>query len=190
MDANDFLEVVTDPNEWTSKARALRNSASVLFELFETAFARMEEEGFSQPEEDEALEFLRTAQMLYGLVVENALKATLIRQHPEKIRLEVETNGRGEAERAVLRFDKIGGHDLVGLAKASDVFAESGSFYKPHKDLKAVLRMLSERVRWSGRYPTPSKSGENYEWKKHVPLIRFSSGFREVIDPLLDAYLS
>jgi hypothetical protein len=147
MKPDEFLEVcyaekLCDPIAWFNHARALIGTARIAKERAEVIIDYKEKS-----------ELENVCSMLYGLAIENILKATWIYQkygaaHQE----EWEPSSKFPTE--------IKTHDLTKLAGMVDTAIEN--------KYKTSLKLLSESAVWAGRYPC-SVQGEGTTF--HVPSI-------------------
>jgi len=63
--------------------------------------------------------------------------------------------------------------------------------FKVQSDLTAlrnILKHLSEVVYWSGRYPVPIKSGEEFQPTADLPVVALGHYLRDWVDPVLDHF--
>ena len=103
MTDDQFAEAARRPDEWINAARPLRVSAYLLkFENVNAAIAK--HNGLPTVR---CTDLLFTALFLASLSLENVIKAVLLVRKPDRV-----ANGR-------IDF-RVGGHDLVGLAREAD----------------------------------------------------------------------
>jgi hypothetical protein len=92
------------------------------------------------PTELPNLELVSSATLLYGLALENIIKAIYVDENPNMV------------EDGKLRKWPGSGHNQIILIQGTSV-----SLGKEQEDL---LRRMSAFVLWAGRYPIPMKSGD------------------------------
>lgn len=199
MLATEFLERSRDPSAWRKHARALRRSADTIWTEFEQvlgAAAVAAKEGKDKPDFEDALEVFDTPKLLYGLTLETALKAWIVKYFPSKIEIRVAMDGTGEATHAELRALGVptsSGHNLLALAEAAELFGERfGTVIRTDDDRRAlrnICRDLGEVVLWRGRYPVPLASAEPVKLDPQAPRLAVAHYMRDWLDPVLDALL-
>lgn len=199
MQAANFIDKAKDPKAWRKHARALRQSADVLWGEFGKkliAACLQAKEHETSPELEATLEFFETTKLLYGLALETALKAWIIKHDPSKIELRVIIDGRGEATSAELKTVGVSssqGHNLLALAEAAGIFSVGfNSVLKTDNDRSAmrnICRDLGEVVVWRGRYPIPLASYEPMQLDPNVPNVAVAHYMRDWLDPILNALL-
>jgi hypothetical protein len=201
MNHDSFRDITSDPAAWRTKASTLRSAAEA---LWDTSLGLIT--GGSPlvtPEErDRAVQLfaerLHTSQLLYGLVVETALKARIIELDPANARFVEKRDGHGAV--IDVRIQRIGadlggdGHDLVKLAEIAGVAGAqaSSSIFSIESDRVAIheiLAFLSDCVRWSGRYPAPRNANGYYRPDHKIPARILGHYMRDWLDPFLDALL-
>jgi len=124
------------PELWALNARRLKQAADILFEAYEQDLKDMT--AGESPLQLHNLELSGPATLLYGLALENILKAILLTTSPDAI-----TDGK-------LRKWPKDGHDQILLAHEAKI--------KLTINEENILRRLSEFVRWAGRYPIPKSA--------------------------------
>ena len=199
MDANRFLKIVTNPDAWLEKSAALRRSADVLWDKIvpTTVEAAKAEKGNRKTEADakwnEASEYLLSAQMFYGLALETALKAHLLRTDPKEIELQMSADGTGTLQSIEVKQFGVPireGHDLIKLANKANLFSRGEDAIFVHESdfqaLHEILLHLSDVVRWNARYPAPNKSGTEHVKSPDLPAKIYEHYIRDWIDPVLD----
>lgn len=122
------------PAVWVLWARRLRRSADLVFQQYCSDLRAMED-GKSPLELDD-LELSGCATLLYGLAMENLLKAIVIQAKPEQA-----------IAGSKLRKWPGGGHDLLLLCKEAQVRIDNAE--------RDQLVRLTAFVKWAGRYPVP-----------------------------------
>jgi len=201
MDAEELLRTATDPLAWLVKSVSLRRSANVLWEAFFRAMlehARTYDKDTGTGDKakwQEALEYLSVAKMLYGLAVETALKAHLLRENPSETEFQLRADGSGKVMEAQLKQLGVAigqGHDLVLLAEKAGAFARGEkAVFSTEADFEAlrdILKHLTDSIKWSGRYPVPTRSGSPFVPSPGVPVVAFQHYLRDWLDPFLDYY--
>lgn len=193
VDAEDLIKAVKDPALWVQKSISLRRAANKLWEaFFRTSLLGTFETPKPESEQqlDEALEYLLTAKMLYGLAIETALKGHLVAADPKNTNIEVQIDGAGTVVQAELKQVGVSfrqGHDLKILAEKAGAFTKLANRVDAVQ-LADVLKHLTDCVTWLSKYPAPKKSGGAFVPNAKTPLLAFQHYVRDLIDPLLDAY--
>ena len=131
------------PALWALNARRLKRTADLIFNAYTSDCDKMVD-GVS-PSELQNLELAGSATLLYGLALENIIKAIIIDQDPNVVK-----DGK-------LRKWLGNGHDQILLIQMTSV-----SLDEQQKDL---LRRMTAFVEWAGRYPIP-KSSEQMRLKQ------------------------
>jgi hypothetical protein len=201
MDAPDFIKAAIDPDQWLTKSAALRRSGNRLWDSFfeETLrYATEQRQGSVEAADksfSEALEYLTSSKFLYGLALETAFKADLIRRRPSDIEFRLSADGTGTIQSAELKQFGVqmgSGHNLEQLGLRTGILTtENNPVFKHDSDISAlreILRHLSEVVYWSGRYPVPTRSGEGQKPSPEVPLQAYAHYMRDWLDPVLDYF--
>lgn len=118
---------------WALTARRLRRSADLVFAQHESDLKALFEG--TSPLDLDNLELAGCATLLYGLAMENLLKAIFLQVTKKPI-----INGK-------FPFPSKDGHDQVLIAK--------GASLKLSVQEEDMLSRLTAFVRWAGRYPIP-----------------------------------
>ena len=199
MLATVFIEKSRDPLAWRKHARALRRSASVLWDEFTRILLEEVESSRSELRAsnfEAAVEAFETTKLLYGLAFETALKAWIVEHAPEKIEVRVAMDGTGKATHAELRAVGVptsSGHNLLALAEAAELFGERFQAVIRHESdrraVRNICRDLGEVVLWRGRYPVPLASAEPLRLDPNVPRLAVAHYMLDWLDPILDALL-
>jgi hypothetical protein len=135
MSEMNFAQVVCDANSWFERSRALIASARISRERSDMLINHTEKH-----------EIDNVANLLYGLALENLFKAVWIFQ---KYGSPISSEWCPES-----KFPKaIQTHDLVKLATAIKL--------KSIEKHKLTLEILTESVKWAGRYPCDLKPSSN-----------------------------
>jgi len=203
MDADAFLQLASDPEAWRKKSRSLRRSADVLWAAFQNvciAYGKAYKAG-EEPGEgvlDTVIEFMMSAQMLYGLALETAFKGYILRLRPDKVQFKIYIIADGTRRLGSVEIGQIGvalkeGHNLLTLTEIADVFRrDEHAIFKVESDFKAltaILEHLTEMVLWQARYPVPTRNeATDAEYLNAAPSVLFGHHIRDYIDPLLDHY--
>lgn len=201
MNAETFMKNATDPHQWLEKSVDLRRSADRLWEsFFETSLKWAKSQNPEADDKTNALweetyGYLTSAKLLYGLALETAFKAYILRARPSDITFKMSADGTGKVlEVEIKQFGvSIGsGHDLEHLGEKSGVFDRSTdplfATDQDYRALREILRHLSEVVLWSGRYPIPIRSGNEQQIPPDLPAKVFGHYIRDWIDRVLDRY--
>ncbi len=128
-----FELALLHPGIWVLEARRLRSAADLIFAAYLADLAAFEHG--QPPSSLDHLELVMPASLLYGLAVENLLKAIILK------------NVKPAATRRRLPEWPSDGHDLEKLASRAIVTLNDCE--------RDMLRRLSAFVRWAGRYPIP-----------------------------------
>ena len=129
------FKVSNSAYRWTESAERLKHSADLLFgEYFRFCSLSPEEQA-----ETEDSKVAGVATLLYGLAMENILKAVLLKERIAK----VETDGR-----VCWNVDGATRHDLVSMCKSS-------GFVSLDAQQEKLMERMSAFVYWAGKYPTP-----------------------------------
>lgn len=129
-----IFRLLNEPHHWQSKARKLRHCADLLFKAFLAARALSDEE--QSETEDSKIDDVAT--LLYGMAMENLLKAALLKEGIAKIRTDGTVAWCAEGATA---------HDLLGICRSLKSF-------KLNADQEKLMERLSAFVYWAGKYPT------------------------------------
>lgn len=200
MEAQEFVDIVTDHSEWLKKSKDLRDNADVLWQSFADELMKWADipEGNEQEKADlinKAIAHLNTSKMLYGLALETAFKAYIIEEYPDEIDLQMFADGNGTVHEVTVKQIGVStnkGHDLIKLANKADAFERGeNSIFDEEKDFEAfhkIITHLNEMVLWQARYPVPLKS--NYDNPEDLPYKLIGHEIITWINPALDYYHS
>lgn len=200
VEADEFLKNALDPVRWLEKSVELRRSGDALWDAFFEAALVWAKRTQEEPPADESAwhdvyGLLTSGKFLYGLAVESALKAHILRDAPGFVQLKMSGDGTGRVTEVEFKQFGMGmgsGHNLERLAERAGVFdRRSDPLYHADSDYRAIreiLRHLTEVVYWSGRYPVPVRSGETFLIPPDVPPQAFGHYMRDWLDTLLDRY--
>lgn len=200
MDADTLLEIATDSRSWLRKSAELRQSADVLWGAcfrLSVEWATKHQEG--APDADAtwntAMGHLSSAKMLYGLSLETAFKATILRDCPDAVEFRMVADGTGKVQQVEMKHLGVSmgsGHDLVRLAEKAGLFRRgTGEVFPVDSDyraIRAILEELGDMVIWVGRYPVPLRSGDSRQLPPDVPAVAFVHYMRDWTDQVLDRY--
>lgn len=201
MDADTFLETAKDPANWLMHSLALRRSADRLWEAFGAATVAWAKKAkalgteSAEAEWEEAVGYITTSKLLYGLALETAFKAHIAAHYPEQIEFDVTRDKDGTVQEVQLK--RIGvsmssGHNLERLAIEAGLFRRDTDPVFPvdsdYKAIREIIRELGDTVTWSGRYPVPRRSSMGYELPPDVPARIFGHFIRDWLDRVLDRY--
>lgn len=171
----------------------MRISAEALWERFEHALIESVKGGVVNDEVfDIALGYMQSSKLLYGLALENALKAEIVEINPEDIELKIQQDGAGKTTRAHIKSLGVSnGHDLIALAEKAGIFGPKFSTIlideRSAFAFREVCRHLMEMVVWQGRYPVPMSSKEPVIFDRSLPSSLQNHYIRDMLDPMLDA---
>jgi hypothetical protein len=144
----DFDETARDPKSWLSAADRLKSSADALWSLFEDA---IREAATGLPEAK--LRELRlhptsthadVSLMLYGFVVENLLKAQIVKKWLDKGKDVLNVKGR--------LTKTLTTHKLNELATTAE--------FGVNENEKMLLARLERHIVWAGRYSVSTFAGK------------------------------
>jgi hypothetical protein len=160
------------PAIWALSARHLKHSADLIFDAYEIDLQQMARD--VSPLELNNLEVASAATLLFGLAIENLLKAIIISKEPKTV------------EDGKLRNWHGNGHELILLAEKANIMLD-----EQQKDL---LQRLVAFVEWAGRYPVPKKASKLSMKQLNIkqpflpsPLQPFE---RELFEQLFESLLS
>ncbi|AQR69862.1 hypothetical protein BZG29_17165 [Janthinobacterium sp. LM6] len=171
----------------------MRISAEALWEQFEHALIESVKGGVVNDEVfDIALGYMQSSKLLYGLALENALKAEIVEINPEDVELKIQQDGAGKPTRAHIKSLGVSnGHDLIALAEKAGIFGPKFSTIlidaRSAFAFREVCRHLMEMVVWQGRYPVPMTSKEPVIFDRSLPSSLQNHYIRDILDPMLDA---
>jgi hypothetical protein len=201
MDLDAFREITLNPVAWRAKALTLRSAADWLWESLPAFFATnpgaLGDSEIADTVARRFVERLHTAQLLYGLATETALKGRIISLDPAAVEFTEKQNGDGVL--VDLKLKRIGtglqgdGHDLVALAKAAGLIGDGAnavfSVESDRTTIAEILAFLTECVRWSGRYPAPKTVAGYYQPMGAIPSRVLGLYMRDWLDRFLDVAL-
>ena len=126
---------LNDELQWLQSVDRLKNGADLLFTAYLES-CELSPEEWSQTE-DRNMDAVAT--LLYGLAMENILKAALLKEGIAKVNSDgsVAWNVNGAKE-----------HDLVSICRSSKLLTLNSNQEK-------LLERMSAFVHWAGKYPTP-----------------------------------
>ena len=142
-----FKEHLNKPGRWRESAEKLKRGADLLFAAHEN-FAQLSGEEQAEAEDTGVA---GVATLLYGLAMENIVKAALLKEGIAKSRPDGSVDWKADGATR---------HDLVAMCRSSQVI-----LLDAHQE-KLVERM-SAFVHWAGKYPTPLRfrDGEKKDFK-------------------------
>jgi hypothetical protein len=199
MDAETFLKLATNNDAWLRKSRGLRDSADVLWQAFEErtgAWLLATKRKDPNPDAiwEQAYARLVTSKMLYGLALETAFKARILRERPKEMVFKMAMDGSRSLNSVEMKQFGVAmgsGHDLVRLGEMAGVFRPEAVF--EHESdlnaLRAILEDLGDIIVWEGRYPVPLRSGEDRKVSPEIPSRVFGHYMRDWTDRVLDHFL-
>ncbi len=137
---SDFLQEqfnvkAENPAIWADSARRLKHSADLIFDAYEIDLQKVDND--VSPLELNNLEVAGAATLLFGLAIENLLKAIIITRETKTV------------EDGKLRDWPGNGHELILLAREANIMLDARQ--------KDLLHRLVAFVEWAGRYPVPKK---------------------------------
>jgi hypothetical protein len=201
MDAHTFLKKAINPDEWLAKSATLRRSGDALWDRFFESivhFAAATKDGGDANADHSsraAADYFTSAKLLYGLALETAFKAYLLKHRPEDIEFKLSADGTGEVQTVEVKQFGVSmgsGHNLEHLAQRTGILTlAENPLFKHESDVRTareIMRHLSEVVYWSGRYPVPTKSGDTHVLAEDVPPIALAHYIRDWTDPMLDHF--
>lgn len=132
-----YFKAFNDHSYWRRSAERLKHSADILFSHYQARSGLSPEEWAES--EDSGIAGIAT--LLYGLAMENVLKAVLLKDGVVK----ADRNGNVPWKEV-----KASDHNLVSMSKALKSFSLSA-------DQEKLMERMSAFVCWAGKYPTPLK---------------------------------
>ena len=154
-------------HHWKSKANKLKHCADVLFDAYLAAHQITDEE--KSESEDSNIDDVAT--FLYGLAMENILKASLLSEGIAKIRGDDTIDWCAEGAKD---------HDLFQICQTL-------KFIQLDISQKKLMERLSAFVSWAGKYPTPWKiENRTQNFKGFHLLNQPKSGIKTMPMPLDD----
>ncbi len=149
LDAGDrdaYVRLFLDDAQWINQAEGLLNAAKALQPQVDAVWANL-----SAHARDSSVLFIsdvphRIQLMLFSFAIENLMKAFLIREKKAGYEVRMKTNP--------ILPQELRTHDLVRLATA---VREIRPRFKQEldRDREELLKRLTRRATWSGRYPVP-----------------------------------
>lgn len=133
--SQEIYRLLNSPHKWHANADKLKRCATLLFKAFITARNLSEEEQFTTQD----TEIDDVATLLFGLAMENSLKAALLKEGQVKIKADGTIDWKSEG---------AGYHDLLGICR----LLKSVNL---NADQENLMERLSAFVYWAGKYPTP-----------------------------------
>jgi hypothetical protein len=129
------FQAMNNPYQWLSGADKLKRGADVIFEAYLSAHESSPEE--QAESEDTRLDGVAT--LLYGLAMENVLKAVLLNEGVAQVDNDgtVTWNVEGAKE-----------HDLLSICRSAKLLALT-------REQEKLMERMSAFVHWAGKYPTP-----------------------------------
>jgi hypothetical protein len=128
---------LNDELQWLESADRLKHGADLLFTAYLES-CELSPEEWSQTE-DRNMDGVAT--LLYGLAMENILKAALLKEGTAKIKPDGGVNWN---------VDGASKHDLLAICRSSKLVSLNVNQEK-------LMERLSAFVHWAGKYPTPWK---------------------------------
>ncbi len=133
-----FELAATIPAKWALQAHSLKKGADILFKKVDDDLRiLMSETSTNKPQNFEA-GLISVASLLFGLAMENILKAVILNELPD------------DEKKIIIKKWPGDGHNQILLANKAKI-----NLTEIEKD---ILRRLSEFVRWAGRYPIPKSA--------------------------------
>jgi hypothetical protein len=129
------LRGLNDGLQWLQSADRLKRGADLLF----AAYLESNELSPEERSQTEDRNMDGVATLLYGLAMENVLKAVLLKEGIAKV------NPDGKV---AWNVDGAKEHDLVSICRSSNLLTLNSSQEK-------LLERMSAFVHWAGKYPTP-----------------------------------
>lgn len=127
--------LLNKPAWWRSRANKLKHCADLLFKAFvETRKLSPEEQSMTRDSE-----IADVATLLYGMAMENVLKAALLKDGIAKV---------GPNSKICWNAEGAKDHDLLGMCRSLKSFGLTAG-------QENLMERLSAFVCWAGKYPTP-----------------------------------
>jgi hypothetical protein len=130
-----FKEHLNKPGRWRESAEKLKRGANLLFAAYES-FSQLSGEEQAEAEDTRVA---GVATLLYGLAMENIVKAVLLKEGIAKARPDGSVDWK---------VDGATQHDLVAMCRSSQIILLDARQEK-------LLERMSAFVHWAGKYPTP-----------------------------------
>jgi hypothetical protein len=140
-----IYRLLNSAHKWHGKACKLKHCADLLFKTYLAA------RGLSPEEQSETQdsEIDDVATLLYGMAMEDVLKAALLKEGIAQMRADGTVAWSAEGARD---------HDLLGICRS----LKSVSL---NADQEKLLERLSAFVCWAGKYPTPLNRKRNKDFQ-------------------------
>jgi hypothetical protein len=136
------------PSSWERYAKLLKRAADIIFDVYKVPYDKLcslpnpyYEIDVELGQDDEDIHLKEIYYLLIGFSIENLVKAIIMIRHPENL-----------TEEGLTKIDKHETFDLLNENGITE-FREYG----------AILKLLTEYVKWKGRYPVPLKQ-EYFSW--------------------------
>lgn len=130
-----FREHLNEPRRWRESAEKLKRGGDLLFAACES-FSQLSGE---EQAETEGTRVAGVATLLYGLAMENIVKAALLNEGIAKTRADGSIDWR---------TDGATQHNLVAMCRSSHILPLDAQQEK-------LMERMSAFVQWAGKYPTP-----------------------------------
>ena len=164
-----FEDRGANPVFWALSSRSLKSSGDQLFEIYLAALIRLMDG--EQLDESAGLGSVGPATLLYGLSLENILKAIIIKRSGSPL-------DRGRLNRRWRRDS----HNLVKLMDRAGIAADD-----QERDL---AKRLSAFVEWAGRYPIPTSDRkmmiEQRNVSRALPPLPLQPAEKQLLDELFE----
>ncbi len=171
----DVPLAASDPWSWIISGDVLLAAGDSLWAAEESAWRNRKRSDTSRATDAPMeLRFWPVCALLYGLALENALKAVRVGHFTLRRESAVVTTDGGRQ----LLNRKIATHGLVGLLDEAD---ES---LRPEE--RELLERLQTFVVWAGRYPLPKERPRSGNWSDAWEPVQMSDSDRETVDRLYD----
>ena len=130
-----FKEHLNKPGRWRESAERLKRGADLLFGAYES-FSQLSGEEQAEAEDTRVT---GVATLLYGLAMENMVKAALLKKGIAKAKADGSVDWKAEGATQ---------HDLVAMCRSSQIL-----LLDAHQE--KLMERMSAFVHWAGKYPTP-----------------------------------
>lgn len=183
MKKDDYCLIARDPKVWFHYANVQKKVAdSILDSMMDKQILEKEKEGGSI-----FYDLWINAHYHYGIGLENGMKGLIVKNKPEEVIIEELDNKVSLKGIGKRRNTK---HNLLILAEDAGIF--NMSIYKYESDIKAlraVLKHLSDAIKWLPKYPIPLNNEAEYVFDNSVPpVLVYGFHILDVVEPLFELF--
>jgi hypothetical protein len=187
MNKDEYLEILKNSISWFKYYESQKYIAQVLFDKAISKEVLLEmKDNF---DDDRFTTLFVNAHYHWGIAIENALKAIIVKTIPESIEYEIKNDN--------VLLKSIGGkagktHNLGSLAELCGIFDTNNTIYDSSYDydhLKQVLLHFTDMIKWGARYPLPNNTATVYKNKSTTfPSIIYGFHILDIINPLFQYF--